>query len=113
VERTIIAKEEIASRWVKKTGDWDGFSYKNIQYTITTYKTIGMQIERRIGEEDIIRFIGGPTGHESYYVNSLLAGLNRKIRKELFICAGTINSWPQCSVPFHLVIEFIQKHSKD
>ncbi len=93
----------ITSRWRYENGDWDGKDFSN----------------RRVREQSIflemvcdgkkLEFIGGPTGFESYYVASLVCAYGGQPRpEELCICAGTINSWPACYVPWDEVMSFVE-----
>lgn len=54
-----------------------------------------------------IKFHGGPTGHESYYIAPELFENLRVLAetgKTFCICAGTTNSWPECEVPADAVM---------
>jgi hypothetical protein len=55
-----------------------------------------------------MKFHGGPTGHESYHITPrLMQDLQKLAEKgeKFCICAGTINSWPECSVPAKVVVD--------
>ena len=101
-------EQPIPSEWTFETATWNRKKnkYEDRQYR-TESRTIKMEIEDR-GEESIIRFIGGPTGFESYHISDFL--LDKDVERDtLCICGGTVNSWPKCIVPWQPVISFILK----
>ena len=96
----------IPSRWIIERGYWnhelDGFTSRT---TEEFTRTIQMIITA--GDHgEILRFIGGPTGHESFYLADLLKHKNEN--GELCICAGTVNRWPACYVNKKSVLDFIK-----
>lgn len=95
----------IVGRFVKVTAPCDGDDFG--PRTRTEYfKYLEMQIKE--GQSGlVVQFIGGPTGFESYYVNSLLENMEPDT-EELCICAGTVNSWHECYVPYQQVADFIR-----
>ena len=97
----------ITSRWIIEKGYWD---HKLNDFTSRTTEEFTRKIKMTITANDhgeILRFIGGPTGHESYYLADLLE--NKKNDGEFCICAGTINRWPACYVERKTVLDFIKK----
>ena len=98
---------KINSRWVVEKGRWDENECTYINRKKETFERfIGMQIEDG-NTGKLIRFIGGPTGFESYYIEDLLSV--DSLVKELCICAGTINRWPACYVDKQTVFDFIKE----
>jgi len=92
---------KITSYWTYETGKWDEDSGKFINRKISEIKTKELEIE--IDKTDhgdnygpILRFKGGPTGFESYYINELLE--DEYNHEDFGICGGTINSWARCWV---------------
>jgi hypothetical protein len=94
----------VPSRWEQEIGRWDE---KRLAYLDReTLPIEGRQVRILIenwGEGEILRFENGPTGHETYYLVDLLPWLQGKDTRrprceDLAICAGTINSWPRCTV---------------
>lgn len=62
----------------------------------TEERELGIEIDFSKAKT-VLRFIGGPTGHESYYLEDLLP----KIKQgdgDLLICFGTPGSWAKCTV---------------
>ena len=108
-------RQQINSRWVIEKGRWNE---KLRTYTDRTTEEFERQIEMEIIQDlynnIILRFIGGPTGHEAYHLYSLLPMDNRQ--GEFCVCAGTINSWPACYVQWKDVkefcIEYLQKEKE-
>lgn len=99
---------EIKARFVTERGHWDGEKFIN-RVSKTTWKTIHMELDKS-AHGDIIRFLGGPTGHESYYVDDLLVKPQEEY-PEFCICAGTINRWPACYVSRKEVFDFIRENT--
>ena len=86
----------INSRW-----EFDIGSPDNRTLTIKT-KTLLMK-----KTEKILYFVGGPTGNEAYYIDTLLETATEK--SEISICQGTQTGYPSCYVPWKDVLEFIKK----
>ena len=99
-------KKVIRARFVQKTGKWmeDQATYINIERR-ETMSDIVMEIVKQ--DRPILMFLGGPTGYESYYIDSLLSHPHE--HHELCICAGTINSWRECYVPTADVMAFLKE----
>ena len=99
--------KEITSRWVYRSGTWNDKTneYTNIQ-VVETIKPIKITIEDRF-DDKILRFINGPTGFESYYIE----GIKELELREFCICAGTMNSWPECYVKYEDIKDFIREQS--
>ena len=58
-----------------------------------------------------MKFIGGPTGFESYYLEDL-EGDTLDHDGDFCICGGTINSWANCTVDtadIHKAIEIYEE----
>jgi hypothetical protein len=111
-EETVV-KRIIKSTWRCEKGRWDGRNFVDRQWIALGEKELEMEIislgPESVYRDPIIRFYGGPTGHESYYIADLLRNLEFKLECDDFsICAGTINSWPECRVSFKEVIDFIK-----
>ena len=66
-----MKKQEIKSYWVYTTATWDAYKnkYTNLKRRHET-KKITMQILTIAGKK-ILKFIGGPTGFENYYIEDL------------------------------------------
>jgi len=95
---------EIKAIFTAETAKWDGKKY--FEYNYRTYeKEIEMVIEDR-GGKPILKFIGGPTGYESYYVEDMVKP-RQKLSRELCICGGTVNSYHKCIVPWNEVVQFL------
>ena len=75
------------------------------------FKEIEMQISCDDNYIPILKFIGGPTGHESFYIDDILQDSSYDQDKELCICAGARNSWPACYVNLKEVLDFIKEHN--
>jgi len=71
-------------------------------------REIKMEIIAKDSKEPILRFVGGPTGFEAYYISSLLQ--DSFDGPNFCICGGTVNSWPQCEVPWAEVKEFLKSN---
>ena len=102
-------EKEISSEWVFERGVWDHITntYAKRTYENKT-KIIKMKIEKNADGNNILRFIGGPTGYESYYLEDLIRNVGPARNGNGFcICGGTINSWPFVRVPMKDVFEFI------
>jgi len=103
-------KQKINSIWVKKTGRWTDppGEYRDIKAVQST-KEIEMEIVSKDGNpRPVLLFHGGPTGYENYFIDSLL---KNPIDSEKFcICAGTINSWPSCTVNAKEVFDFLEEN---
>ena len=98
---TKIKELSINSYWRSTTGTWNENKncYQDVHISPITEKVLKVVILeslRNDKSEEIIRFVGGPTGYESYYVKDLTDKPFQ--HKFMYICAGTINSWPSCYV---------------
>lgn len=105
------SKERIKSRWIVEKGDWDN---RTNHYVNRTKEVILKDIEMVIIEGTngrVLRFIGGPTGYECYYVSDLLVGDMSTKNTEICICSGTINKWPTCFVKRSDVMRFLKKET--
>ncbi len=96
----------IVARWVVERGNWSpsGNTYINKVKQEST-RELQIKIINSQGG-DILQFIGGPTGYESYYVHDLLDSVDDN--QEICICGGTINSYAACYVDRKEVIDFIK-----
>lgn len=93
-------------------GRWDEKASKFVDREITKQtKQIEMEIDLSRGTP-ILKFNGGPTGFESYYIEDLCYGKHdirqRAKDSDFCICGGTINRWARCVVPMEKVLEFLQ-----
>lgn len=96
---------KINSIWETEIGTWDEYKCKYTDRKITVdEKELDMVIIEGI-HGPIVRFVGGPTGHESYYIEDLLSSDFTK--GDFYICAGTINRWSACKVKREEVLNFI------
>lgn len=99
---------KIKSIWTVRKGTWNERQAKFINVTsVVTEKELEMVIEEREAGK-ILRFNGGPTGFEAYYIKDLLDPITADLRHDQFcICAGTINRWAKCEVDWKTVRDFI------
>jgi hypothetical protein len=89
---------KIKSFWQCEYGSWDEGERRYVEKELTPIEE--KEIEFTIindGKDPILKFIGGPTGHESYYIRDLIRA-SRMDHVKFYICAGTINSYPSCYV---------------
>ena len=90
---------EIKSEWVYEKGKWDKEQNKFVDVTLS--KTYVKMLKTRVfindNGKEILQFMGGPTGWESYYLDDLKKH-DLKNEGKFCICAGTMNSWAKCSV---------------
>jgi hypothetical protein len=102
----------IESLWTYETGTWDddALAYANIKRR-TEVKEIGMEILTRSNGQEVLQFVGGPTGHESYYMDDMLRMVD-EWPDTFCICAGTMNSWPVCEVKVADVRKFLEEEGK-
>ena len=89
-------------RWKQKYLCW---------HTEERTKELEMVIEGDMNGK-VVRFKGGPTGFESYYVNSIFED-SVPTTEEMCICAGTINKWAKCYVNKKEVMNFIMEYKTE
>lgn len=90
------------ARWNEKENKYTDHSQK------TDEKLITMEIIfRENSDKAVLRFNGGPTGFESYYIDDLLEDRKHNPHETFCICAGTVNSWAECMVPWQDVKNFL------
>lgn len=93
---------KIPAFWQAETGYFDPKMgrYTRRRFTDVQERMLELRIEpSEYNNRPVLRFIGGPTGHESYYLHDLINILEDAPPNEvLTICGGTINSWPRCWV---------------
>ena len=97
----------INSIWKTEKGKWNNSTES---YTNRTVNTFQRMLEMQLKQTDrgqIIQFVGGPTGFESYYTKDILA---TEAKNSICICGGTINSWPACYVDAKTVHHFIENN---
>jgi len=103
---------KIKSYWQTETGRWSDFSnsYKNRIMSGEKEKEIEVNIENSLYDSDkkVLKFLGGPTGFESYYLDDLLLSINKGYER-FYICAGTINSWSSCYVLWEDIKEILKE----
>ena len=90
---------QIKSYWQRGYAKWDGGKYVDKKLSEVEEKELKVTLDITNTDKPIIKFHGGPTGFESYYLNDILEnpfGLNEN--DNFCICGGTINSWPRCWV---------------
>ncbi len=98
--RKIDSRWETEKRWV------EGMEQK-LSTDIST-KELTMHIVTKGHERPILRFEGGPTGFESYYVADIDFRLSNS-GDDFCICAGTANRWPACYVDRKEVQKFVDE----
>ena len=100
---------KIKSYWQSETGRWSDAtnSYTNKILSNIREKKLEVIIVKS-EDKKILKFLGGPTGFESYYLEDLLLNIDNKTEK-LYICAGTINSWSSCYVLWEDVKKIIKE----
>ncbi len=112
-----ISKTNITATFTKTTAKWNKFigNFTNKKKHPPKQKTIEIQLAyaERSPKKVILRFIGGPTGHECYYVQDLLMPVSFPKPEKLCICAGTLNSWEHCTVKWVDVINFLKTNGYD
>jgi hypothetical protein len=107
----------IKSEWKYEKADWDNVNGRFVNKTISEIfiKDIEIKVYKDIitGRE-LVKFIGGPTGWETYRLEDLKEhDLDNYDR--FCICAGTINSWANCTVSsrdIHKAIEAYEESMK-
>ena len=89
--------------------------YTRRRFTDIQERMLELRIEpSEYNSKLVLRFIGGPTGHESYYLNDLMSLLAEAPPNEvLTICAGTINSWPRCWINITELQEAVRLLAKE
>ena len=100
---------KVNSRWQREIGTWSEKDNTYINREVIKLPDKELEV---IIEDNIVRFIGGPTGYESYYIKDFLRDSESRRNKEMCICAGTINSWPECYIQYNDVYELINKLTK-
>jgi len=89
---------KVKSWWTYEKGRWSEKEGKYIDKTISPVYTKDLEIGfKKVNGKDILKFIGGPTGFESYYLEDL-EGDTLDHDGDFCICGGNINSWAKCSV---------------
>ena len=73
-----------------------------------------MRIEDRTDGGEILRFIGGPTGHEAYRLDADFCAMvadpeEKRARPRWYICAGTPGRWEACSVAHEAVESYLRE----
>jgi hypothetical protein len=102
---------KIISYWQTETGIWNNnlnkYEERNKSEIIEKEIDLIYIVNKQDTQKDIIKFVGGPTGHESYYIKDILNHIQSKAEC-LYICAGTINRWPSCYVYTKDIYKFIK-----
>lgn len=91
---------EIQSFWKQETGRWSDKEEKFLNRTTSPVKEKTLKVLYE-PDKNIIKFIGGPTGFESYYFTDIVKTIESHPSSrfdEFCICGGTINRWPECTV---------------
>ena len=105
---------KIKSYWRREVAEWsEEHGYINRQFRPIKEKEIQILIEEPDNDKPVLRFLGGPTGHESYYIEDLLRNRLLQESEDFMICAGTVNSWPQCWVKWADVKPLLEKYKND
>lgn len=88
---------KIKSYWTYEKADWINNRFVNRTISEVYKKTLKVELHHSLHIDDrkkLVKFIGGPTGYESYYLKDLL----KHNSDVLCICAGTVNKWARCWV---------------
>jgi hypothetical protein len=76
----------------------------------TEVRDIAMRIEQR-GDREVLQFIGGVTGYESYHLDERFAKVvvewMDRPTDEFFICAGTPGAYASCSVSTKAIFDYV------
>lgn len=96
---------EIKSMFTFENGDYSHAKGFHNRRKRTEMRTLKLEI-RKTDRGDILDFIGGPTGFESYYIPDL----NIHHDGLFCICGGTINSWPNATVEWADVYKFLSEN---
>ncbi len=109
---------KIKSFWTYERGKWSRKENKFVDRAISpvTEKILDVEILFPDSKDysPILKFIGGPTGYESYYIENLLT--NDFKGEEFCICGGTINSWARCYVKakdVNVIINLYKEYKMD
>ena len=98
-------KKDILSKWVAETGRYCYQAKAFVDRKTKESERIIQMTKVENNGRQVLAFIGGPTGFESYYIDDLI--LTGERGNSFCICGGTINSWPACYVDSGEVFEFI------
>lgn len=101
---------EILSTFTYETATWDKGSNTYInRRTRSIEKVLFMKVNTNLEGKKVLKFEGGPTGFESYYISDLLENKPGPVDKNtpFCICGGTVNSWPRAVVLLKEVLDFI------
>lgn len=101
------------AKFIYETGRWDSKSNSFVDRK-KRFETKEVQMVIESSEDHdraTLRFIGGPTGYETYYIKDLLEHAPEG-RMDFCICGGTINSWPTCIVEWADVTDFLEESYK-
>ena len=105
----------IKAWFIRETGFWSEDKGKFINISKSNeFRDISVTIcERENGfDKLILKFYGGPTGFESYYLKDVIELIPDKDKindtQTMCICGGTINRWDACYVNYKEVIDFIE-----
>jgi hypothetical protein len=101
-------RRKIRAKFVIEQGTWSNDASKFINKMETIQRR---DIEMEI-VDGVLKFHGGPTGYESFLIKDLLCS-NPERRERFCICAGTINRWAKCTVPWKDVYEFITQEENE
>ena len=104
-----LMERRIMSTWQQETARFDGKSFVDRKHGEKRQKELTMTLEM-LDSRPRLRFISGPTGYESYYADdAFVERLTSQLEqhKTFCICAGTINSWPEATVPLGEVVLFL------
>ena len=107
----------IISYWKQETGIWSNVQekYFNRKWSDVVEKTLAIRFLDSGHTDDrgiVVRFNGGPTGFESYYLGSLIEH-NLDNGSMFCICGGTINSWHNCEVKSRELHNIIKQYQKE
>lgn len=105
-----LPRSKIRALMIYESGTWNSKSnkYENIRFRKESKE---LEMVLRPNERGtIIKFEGGPTGYESFYIEDFLKDIDNFESDRCSICAGTINSYAQCIVSLKEVVDFIKSN---
>lgn len=105
-----LPRAKISALMIYESGTWNSETdkYENIHFR-EEVKELEMVL-RPNERGTIIKFEGGPTGYESFYIGGFLRYIDNFESDRCSICAGTINRYAQCIVSLKEVVDFIKSN---
>src|SRR6056297_2762152 len=105
-----MKKYPIKSYWQTETGRFDKETCSFVNRKMSPIREKEIFVTYKKG---ILKFHKGPTGFESYYLESLEQTTTFSTNPNFCICAGTINSWLICYVMMDDLKKIIKKIKKE